>query len=256
VTQEITNSPTSMEPNILQSAETLGEEEGNSGIPVGPVLASPVHNGGGIPDSDLSAITYDDGLAILDKYFPKSATGLGPLDGVLAAESPMSAACVALPASPAILTRSSDPGTEALRELETSYPERAIASVEECCSASLSESPGLVSSSINLTRYGLYETNVTDIDSLDTPVLFTKRTVLDKGSQLLEHVLAALDSLFNNRRAPAACIPGVLDKVYSTSDHEVFVRVITSITENWARYNRLITRPALEVAQERLSNVA
>jgi hypothetical protein len=245
VTHEVTNNSTSTEPNILQSAETLGEEEGNSGLPVGPVLASPVDNGGGIPDSDLSAITHDDGLAILDEYFPKSATGLGQLDGVLAAESPMSAACVALPASPAILTRSSDPGAEAPRESETSYPERAIDSVEECCSASLSELPGLVSPSINLTRYALYETNATDVDSLDTTVLFIKRAVLDKGSQLLEHVLAALDSLFNDRRAPAACIPGVLDKVYSTSDYEVFVRIMTSITENWARYNRLITRPAL-----------
>lgn len=203
----------------------MGEEEGNSGIPVGPVLASPVYNGGGIPDSDLSAITHDDRLAILDEYFQKAVTRLGPFDGVLAVESPMSAT------SPAILTRTSDPGAEALRESETSYPERAIDSVKECCSAFLSESPGLVSTSINLTRYSLYETTVTDVDSLDAPVLFTKRAVLDKGSQLLEHVLIALDSLFNNRRAPVAYIPGVLDKVYSTSDHEVFVRVMTSIRE-------------------------
>ena len=55
---------------------------------------------------------------------------------------------------------------------------------------------------------------------------------------------------------PAASIPGVLDEVHNTSDQEVFVRIMSSITENWARCNRLIARPALEVAQESLSEVA
>lgn len=46
-----------------------------------------------------------------------------------------------------------------------------------------------------------------------------------------------------------------LDEVYTTSDHEIFVKIITSITENWAKLNCLIARPALEIAQERLAEV-
>lgn len=99
---EITDIPTSTEPNILESAEILGEGEGNNVIPLEPVLAGAVDNGGGVLASDLSAITPDDGLAILDEYFPRSATGLGPLDGGLARALPMAAACVALPDSPII----------------------------------------------------------------------------------------------------------------------------------------------------------
>lgn len=256
-TYEFTNnSPTSMEPNIPQSAETLAEEEGNNGLPVGPILASPVHNGGGIPDSDLSVITHDDGFAILDDYFPKSATGLGPLDSVLAPELPMPPGRVTLPGSPNILTANPGSDNEAPREPQTPYPERAIESVEECGSTSHSESPGSVSTSINPTQGASYETDATNVDSLDEAIPFTERTVLDKGSQLLECILAALDSTYNNRHDPAASIPGVLDKVHSTSDHEVFIRIITCIVENWARCNRLITRQALEVAQERLSEVA
>jgi hypothetical protein len=52
-----------------------------AGVMVGSALASPVDVDGGVPGSDLSAITHADGLAILDEYFPKSATGLGPLSG-------------------------------------------------------------------------------------------------------------------------------------------------------------------------------
>ncbi len=84
---------------------------------------------------------------------------------------------------------------------------------------------------------------------------FTKREVLDDGPQLLEHVFMALDSAFDDRRTPTSCIPGVLDEVHTTSDHEIFVKIMTSITENWAKLNRLIPRPALEIAQERLAEV-
>ena len=49
---------------------------------------------------------------------------------------------------------------------------------------------------------------------------FTKRAVLDDGPQLLEQVLVALDSAYNDRRAPASCVPGALDKVYTASGHK------------------------------------
>jgi hypothetical protein len=41
----------------------------------------------------------------------------------------------------------------------------------------------------------------------------------------------------------------------SLRDHAIFVKIMTSITENWAKCNRFIARPALEVAQERLAEI-
>lgn len=185
--------------------------------------------------SDLSAITYANGLAILDKYFLKSATGLGLLSGLLAPEPPTPPPCVALLGSPSVWTTpSASPDVEVLKESEIPYPKRAIDSVEACSSISYSGSPKSVSSYINLTRCPSYKTNATDIDSLDIVIHppFTKRKVLDDRPQLLKHVLIALNSTFDNRRAPTSCVLSVLDEVYTTSDHEIFVKIMTSITEN------------------------
>jgi hypothetical protein len=143
------------------------------------------------------------------------------------------------------------------REQEIPYPEPAIDSVEACGSISHSGLSESVSWSINPTRGPSYETNATDIDSMDVDIHppFAKRAVLDDGPQLLEHVLVALDGAYDDRRAPTSCIPGVLDEVRTTSDHAIFVKIMTSITENWAKCNRLIAWPALEVAQERLAKI-
>jgi hypothetical protein len=243
-----TNHPTAIEPIIMEGQESLDEREQYDGDMAGSALASPVEDGG-VPGSDLSAMTHADGLAILDEYFPKSATGLGPLNGILAPEPP---ARVALPGSgvwPA------GPDAEPPKEPAIPHLELAIDSIETCGSVSNSGSLGPVSSSINPTRCTSYETNATDIDSLDMIIQppFTKRTVLDNGPQLLEHILVALGSAYDDRRAPASSVPGVLDEVRTTSDHEIFVKIMTSSTENWAKSNRLIARPALEVAQERLA---
>jgi hypothetical protein len=72
-----------------------------------------------------------------------------------------------------------------------------------------------------------YETNATDIDSLDMVVHppFTKRAVLDDGPHLLEHILVALDSVYDDRRAPESCVPGVLDEVSTTSDPKFLSRL-------------------------------
>ena len=255
-TLESSNYPTATEPNIMESEAPLGETDEDDGAIEGSTSAGPVDDGGRIPGSDLSAITHADGLAILDEYFPRSATGLGPLSGLLIAEQPTPPDRVALPGSPGVSTApSAGLDVEVEKELEIACPEPAIDSVESCGSISHSGSPGSVSS-INPTRCPSYETNATDMDSLDVIVNppFIKRVVLDDGPQLLEDVLVVLDSVYDDRRAPTASIPGVLDELH-TSDHGIFVKIMTGITENWARCNRLIARPALEVAQERLAEV-
>jgi hypothetical protein len=252
------NNPTTSGPNIMESRGPLGEREENGGIVAGPALADPVDDGAGMPASGLSAITHADGLAILDEYFPRSGTGSGPLSGVLISEPSTSPARVARPGSPGVTqTPSAGPDVEVPKEPETPYPGRVINSVEAVRSISHSGSPGSVSSSANPTRCPSYETNATDVNSLDVATYppFNKRVVLDDRPQLLEHVLVALDGVYNDRRPPTSSIPGVLDEIRTTSDLGIFVKMMTGITENWATCNRLIARPVLEVAQERLAEV-
>ncbi|KFZ19152.1 hypothetical protein V502_03807, partial [Pseudogymnoascus sp. VKM F-4520 (FW-2644)] len=252
--RETTNNPTPTILNTIELQELLGEGEQNDGVTAGSALTSPVDDGRGVPGSDLSNITHADGLVILDEYFQKSATGLGPLSEVLTAKPPTPITRVALPGSPDVgTTPSAGPDAEFPKESEMRYSGLAMDNVEARSSISHSGSPGSVSC-INPTRCASYETTVTDIDSLDVAIHppFTKRLVLDYGPQLLDQVLVALDSTYDDRRAPASCVPGVLVQVHTKSDHAVFVRIMTGITENWTRCNRLIARPAVEVAQERL----
>lgn len=229
------NNPTASGPNTVKSQEPLSQREGNEGVIAESALAGLVDGGGGIPASDLSVITHADGLAVLDEYFPKSATGSGPLSGVLIPEPTTPPARVALPGSPGVVqTPSARPDAEVPMEPETPCPERVINSVKAGGPISHSESPGSVSSCINPTRCPSYETNATDIDSLDVVMNYpsTKRDGLDDGPQLLEHVLVALNGVYDDRRAPKSSILGVLDEVYTTSDHRIFVKIMTSITEN------------------------
>jgi hypothetical protein len=286
-TLESINNPSVIKPNTTGPRENLSEgihREGTDGVMTGSALASPVDGDSGALGSDLSAITHANGLAILDEYFPKSATDSGPLNGAVVPELPTSIANIAPPGSPlipsiqppapgAFTTPSAGPNAvlpeasdilppEQLGSLypEQSgilYPEQAGNGSEASDSTSHSGSPGSVSCCTDLTRCPSSETNDTDIDSLNmvTYPPFTKRLVLDDGVQLLEHVLVALESAYDDRGASTASVPGVLDEILMTSDHTLFVKIMTSITENWAKCNRLIAKPALEVAQERLAEV-
>jgi len=179
VTLKTTNNLTATELNIIEPQEVLDEgiqRDENDGVMTGSALTILVDDDGRVPRSNLSVITHADGLAILDEYFPKSATRLGLLSGLLAPEPPTPPPRVALPGSPSV-----GPDVKVPKESEIPYPERAINSVEACSSISHSGSPKSVSSYINLTRCPSYETNATDIDSLDMVIHppFTKREVLD-----------------------------------------------------------------------------
>jgi hypothetical protein len=182
-TLETTNNPTATEQNIMKSPGPLDEREENDRFMAGSALAGPIDDSGGIAGSDLSAITHSDGLAILDEYFPKSATVLGPLSGVLTPVPLTPQTRLALPCSPCVWTApSAGPDVEVSKEPETTYPEKAVDSVEAGGSISYSGSPGSVSS-INLIRCPSYETNATDINASDMVIHppFTKRAVLDDG---------------------------------------------------------------------------
>jgi hypothetical protein len=54
---------------------------------------------------------------------------------------------------------------------------------------------------------------------------------------------------------PIPLLPGVSDDIPVIIDCTAFVNIMTSVTENWAKCNCLIARPALEITQDRLREV-
>ena len=114
-----------------------------------------------------------------------------------------------------------------------------------------------VSSCGNSSSCSSSETNGTDIGLLDiaTHTPFARRLVLDDAAQLLEHVLAAFESACDNSRIPDSSVPGALESILTKGDHTNFVKIMTGVTESWAKCNRLIAKPALDIAQERLREV-
>ena len=61
-----------------------------------------------------------------------------------------------------------------------------------------------------------------------------------------------LESVYDDSRIPGSSVPGVLESILAKGDHTKFAKIMTSVAENWAKCNRLIAKPALDVAQERL----
>lgn len=262
---ESPNEPTTLEsindPNTMKSLETLGEA---------PALASPIKGDettiSGALESDLPTISHTDGMAILDEYFPKSATDSRPLNSAVLDEVPTSVAdavCRDSPLVPLIqshaleaLTAPLSAGSNAVssKALGILDPKQAMGGFEVFTSASNTESPESVSSSTDLTSSPSSMTDDTDIDLLNvvTHTPFARRLALDDAVQLLEHVQVALKDVYDDSRIPDSSIAGVLDDILWTCDHTIFVKIMTSVTENWAKCNRLIAKPALEIAQERL----
>jgi hypothetical protein len=61
---------------------------------------------------------------------------------------------------------------------------------------------------------------------------FARQLVLDDAVQLLEHVLVALEDVYDDSRIPNSSVASVLDDILRTSDHTIFVKIMTSVTKN------------------------
>jgi len=65
----------------------------------------------------------------------------------------------------------------------------------------------------------------------------------------------ALESPYDDSHIPSSSIPGILESILTKGNHTNFVKIMTSVTENWTKCNHLIAKPALDIAQERLREV-
>lgn len=231
---ESPNEPTTLEsindPDTIKSLETSGEA---------PALASLIKGDETTIrrslSSDLPTISHTNRIAILDKYFLKSTTDSRPLNSAVLDEVPTSVAnavcrdsplvpliqSYALEALTVLLSASSNAvSSKALGILD---PKQAIGGFEMFTSTSNTGSPKSVSSSTDLTNI---------LSSIVTHTPFTRRLVLDDAVQLLEHVLVALEDVYNDSCIPNSSVASVLDNILKTSDYTIFVKIITSVTEN------------------------
>ncbi|KAH8759537.1 hypothetical protein F5882DRAFT_384523 [Hyaloscypha sp. PMI_1271] len=230
---------------LLETSRDALHREDTDGVMARSALVSPVDETtvDRPVDSDLPTITHADGIAILDEYFPISAIDSRPLNGAVAPDE--------------LSTPTADTSPDIVFSESSSIPNPHQATGGFDLSTPNTGSPQSVSSCGDSPSYPSSETNGTDIGLLDiaTHTPFARRLVLDDAAQLLEHILLALESVYDDSRIPGSSVPGLLESILAEGDHTNFVKIMTSVTENWAKYNRLIAKPALDITQERLREV-
>jgi hypothetical protein len=249
--------PNTME--LLETSRDAPHQENTNAIMARSALVSPVDKtAAGRPvDSDLPTITHTNGMAILDKYFPKPAIDSRPLNSAVAPNQlPTSIANPAyrdsplIPSIPSLAPKdlSTSPDIVFSKSHSIPNPHQATGGFE--MSTPNTGLPKSVSSYGDSSSCPSSETNSTNIGLLDivTHTPFARRLVLNDAAQLLEHILVALGSIYDNSRIPGSSIPRVLESILAKGNHTKFTKIITSVTKNWAKCNRLIAKPALDVA--------
>jgi hypothetical protein len=253
-TLESTDDPAIIEPNTMEPLETSREDTGRQGtdeVMVRSEVATTMEDDettvGGAVEESLPSITHADGITILDEYFPKSAIDSSPYTPVVWPHAPE-----ALTAPP-----SAGPNAVSTEVAGSLDPDQAMGGLEMSKSTLSTGSLESLSSCTDLTSHLSFEADIVDIDLPDAVKQspFARRPILDDSVQWLEDVLVALEHVDDTSRTPDSSVPGVLDDLLATTDHPNFVNIMTSVTENWAKCNRLIAKPALEVAQESLRKV-
>jgi hypothetical protein len=242
-----TNEPAS-EPDTMEPQDTSRDvpyREDTSDDMARFALVSPIAvdetTVGGVVETDLPAITYADGMAILDEYFPISAVDSRPLNCAVAPDelsmSTTDTACRNFPLVPSILSFTPEESNTSLDIISSESftlpsPHQSTSGFE--MSTPNTSLPQLLSSCGDSSSCSSSETDGTDFGSLgiatNTPL--ARRLVLDDTAQLLEHVLAALESAYDDSRIPGLSVPGILESILTKGDHTNFVKIMTSVTEN------------------------
>ena len=269
---ESINNVEALRPDTMGSLEVSREntyQENTDDLMATPIVTHLLEDEeivGGELEGNLPTITLADGIAILDEYFHISPTELQPLNGGEAPDDlPTSATDVThqdfpfvpstQPNAPGVLMAPRGACTDTVSEApEILNPDQAMGGFEMVKSTSNAETVKSSCPSTNLTSSPSSETDNTEVDLPDVAshTSFVKRLVLDDAGQFLERVLIELENGCDDSRIPNSSVPGVVDEIIKSSDYTSFVKIMTGVTENWAKCNRLIVKPAVEAAQERL----
>ncbi|KAE8440414.1 hypothetical protein EG329_008015 [Mollisiaceae sp. DMI_Dod_QoI] len=181
-------------------------------------------------EDDIPVVTYDDGLAILDGYFPKSPVTRSSTSHVLDQDT----------------LRSSVDGTIYRTDLEP--PAQASQLFEEVLTEqSLAVETTAVPDSHQAEPHPVNKNLLTAA----THTRLVKRTALDESGSTLGVVMKALAELTDTTRIPDLIVPGVSEYLLEDSSID-YSQIVTSLATNCAKSTRNTSKPALFAEKERL----
>jgi hypothetical protein len=219
------------------------------------------------PDGDIFPMTHGEGLNILDNYFEQSAISSDPANNAEGLEKRPTYTAESVyqdkalePAvwsnAPAVLAASQHPPTasETLDILDRNLTIASAAISESSLSTELSKSSSISTSPTSYRSSETHHIN-SDLAIADRQILSIKRPILDESTQWLEQVLIELKKADDVSRKPDPSVPRVLDDISIQDNFTLYIKIMTSITENLVKCSRCIVRPMFDITQERSREV-
>jgi hypothetical protein len=178
----------------------------------------------------IDASTYNEGMAMLDKYYRTSPVDSGRLDGISAFDT--------LPISESALQDGS---------LSTHHPSPSQARSHQH-PLSAPRTPRIQDPDRALDSY---ETNnATPSEAIEAYKM--TRGTLDKSGHYLADILKALEDANNTSHIPNSNVLSVSKHLLAESASINYVKIITNPIVNYFKFNRKTTKPALNIKQEQL----
>jgi hypothetical protein len=181
-------------------------------------------------EDDIPIMTHDDGLAILDGYFPKSPVTKSSTSHALVLDT----------------LRPSVDGT--IRRTASEPPAQPSQPFDEVLTA-----PFLAAETTAVADSYQTEPHPANRDQLTTAIHArpVRRTALDESGFRLEDVMKALAETTDTSRIPDLIVPGV--SKYLLEDLSIdYSKIVTSLATNCAKSTRNLSKPALFAEKERL----
>lgn len=79
--------------------------------------------------------------------------------------------------------------------------------------------------------------------------------MLDESGHLLEEVIKALKEVDDISRIPNSYVPGILEHILNQGSFADHFKIMTGLALNCVKSNCRITRPSLDIEQERLQEI-
>jgi hypothetical protein len=194
-------------------------------------------------EGDVYIITHDDGMALLDGFFPNSPVGLGPVDDAFALDTPLRLGeenvqdCTLAVAQ----SHTSEPLTAPHRP-SNAGPDATFPASGTPRLLNPDQTPEIHDANNNLSCAAVHTHSA-------------KRMILDESGHQLEDVIKALKEADDTSRIPNSYIPGVSEYLLDKSASTDYSKIMTSLAIHCVRCNRRMAMPALDVERERLQEL-
>jgi len=207
-------------------------------------------------------MTHVDGLAILDEYFEQPVIDAGPAGNTnglancptISGESSNQGKAIEVRADgnasrsePLLQALEKDALTDAFSESTPSLAAASAAISESGSKKGPSEAGSLFTDPTTSSEAHI-NNNLLASDLQHSTLL--KRAVLDESAQWLEGVSMALEKVVDVSRKPNNSVLEYMDLVFTESEFEQGVKIMTGIAENVVNCTRCMAKPELDAGKE------